>query len=127
MSTREMAYSCIDRMSEQQMLEFIRDQIGLDDIPNQETLEALAELKYIEKHPEEYKRYVSFEAAIADIMSEDDEVLAMHIDNRAIVLNPEKAEEFLAQKADPKVKAEILRKSKELRKNMIRDDRFKKE
>lgn len=67
MSTKEMAYSCIDGMTEQQMLEFIRDQLGLDDIPNQETLEALAELKYMEAHPEEYNRYVSFEAAIADI------------------------------------------------------------
>lgn len=73
MSTKEMAYSCIDCMSEQQMLEFIRDQLGLDDIPNQETLEAFAELKHIEEHPDEYKRYVSFEAAIADIMSEDDD------------------------------------------------------
>lgn len=73
MSTKEMAYSCIDCMTEQQMLEFIRDQIGLDDIPNQETLEALAELKYMKAHPEEYKRYVSAEAAFADILSEDDE------------------------------------------------------
>lgn len=73
MSTREMAISCIDNMSEQQMLEFIRDQIGLDDIPNAETLEALAELKYIKAHPEEYKRYVSAEAAFAEILSEDDD------------------------------------------------------
>lgn len=73
MSTREMAISCIDNMSEQQMLEFIRDQIGLDDIPNAETLEALAELKYMKAHPEEYKRYVSAEAAFAEILSEDDD------------------------------------------------------
>lgn len=73
MSTREFAIDCINAMSERQVLEFIRDQLGLDDIPNQETLEALAELKYMEAHPEEYKRYVSFEAAIADIMSEDDD------------------------------------------------------
>ena len=73
MSTREMAMNIISGMSEQQLLEFIRDQIGLDDIPNQETLEALAELKYMKAHPEEYKRYVSFDAAVADIMSEDDD------------------------------------------------------
>ena len=73
MSTKEMAYSCIDCMTEQQMLEFIRDQIGLDDIPNQETLEALAELKYMKSHPEEYKSYVSVEAMINDILGEEDD------------------------------------------------------
>ena len=67
MSTKEMSYSCIDCMTERQMLEFIRDQIGLDDIPNQETLEALAELKYMKAHPEEYKSYVSVEAMMNDI------------------------------------------------------------
>jgi transcription antitermination factor NusG len=73
MSTKEMAYSCIDCMTERQMLEFIRDQIGLDDIPNQETLEALAELKYMKAHPEEYKRYVSVEAMMNDILGEEDD------------------------------------------------------
>jgi len=60
-------------MTERQMLEFIRDQIGLDDIPNQETLEALAELKYMKAHPEEYKRYVSVEAMMNDILGEEDD------------------------------------------------------
>lgn len=73
MSTREMAMNIISGMSEQQLLEIIRDQIGLDDIPNQETLEALAELKYMKAHPEEYKRYESVEAMMADILSEDDD------------------------------------------------------
>ena len=72
MSTKEMAYSCIDSMTEQQMLEFIRDQIGLDDIPNQETLEALAELKHMKSHPKEYKSYVSVEAMMNDILGEED-------------------------------------------------------
>lgn len=53
-------------------------------------------------------------------------VLAKPVD-QAFVLNPEKAEEFLARKGDPKVKAEILRKAKKFRENMIRDDRFDKE
>lgn len=73
MSTREMAISCIDNMSEQQMLEFIRDQIGLDDIPNAETLEALAELKYMKAHPEEYKSYISVDAMFDEILGEDDD------------------------------------------------------
>lgn len=52
------------------MLEFIRDQLGLDDIPNQETLEALAELKYMEAHPEEYKSYISVDEMFDEILGE---------------------------------------------------------
>lgn len=73
MSTREFAIDCINAMSERQMLEFIRDQLGLDDIPNQETLEALAELKYMKAHPEEYKSYISVDQMFDEILSEDDE------------------------------------------------------
>lgn len=73
MSTRDFAIDCINAMSERQMLEFIRDQLGLDDIPNQETLEALAELKYMKAHPEEYKSYISVDQMFDEILSEDDE------------------------------------------------------
>lgn len=73
MSTREMAMNIISGMSEQQLLEIIRDQIGLDDIPNQETLEALAELKYMKAHPEEYKSYISVDAMFDEILGEDDD------------------------------------------------------
>lgn len=71
MSTREMAISCIDNMSEQQMLEFIRDQYGLDEIPTSDMLEAIAEIDYMEAHPEEYKRYVSVDAMLTDVLGED--------------------------------------------------------
>lgn len=73
MSTREFAIDCINAMSERQVLEFIRDQLGLDDIPNQETLEALAELKYMKAHPEEYKSYISVDAMFDEILGEDDD------------------------------------------------------
>ncbi|MBR3024500.1 MAG: hypothetical protein IKH71_08630 [Oscillospiraceae bacterium] len=73
MSTREMALNIISGMSEQQLLEIIRDQIGLDDIPNAETLEALAELKYMKAHPEEYKSYISVDAMFDEILGEDDD------------------------------------------------------
>lgn len=73
MSTREMAMNIISGMSEQQLLEIIRDQIGLDDIPNQETLEALAELKYMKAHPEEYKSYISVDAMFDEILGEEDD------------------------------------------------------
>ncbi|MBR3022954.1 MAG: hypothetical protein IKH71_00725 [Oscillospiraceae bacterium] len=58
---------------------------------------------------------------------EDKEVLAMNLDNRAIVLNPDKAEEFMNRKADPAVKQKILERAEKFRKNIIRDDRFEKE
>lgn len=51
-------------------------------------------------------------------------VLAKPVD-QAFVLNPEKAEEFLARKGDPKIKEMILKRAEKFRKNMIRDDRFK--
>lgn len=73
MSTREMALNIISGMSEQQLLEIIRDQIGLDDIPNAETLEALAELKYMKAHPAEYKSYISVDAMFDEIFGEDDD------------------------------------------------------
>lgn len=73
MSTREMAMNIISGMSEQQLLEIIRDQIGLDDIPNQETLEALAELKYMKAHPDEYKSYISVDAMFDEILGEEDD------------------------------------------------------
>ena len=52
-------------------------------------------------------------------------VLAKPVD-QAIVLNPEKADEFINKRIDPEVKAEILRKAEKLRKDMIRDDRLTK-
>lgn len=70
-SVREFAYKCVDDMTEQQMLEFIRDQIGLDDIPNQETLEALEELQYMKEHPEEYKSYKSVDEMFKDILGDE--------------------------------------------------------
>jgi hypothetical protein len=70
-SVREFAYRCVDNMTEQQMLEFIRDQIGLDDIPNQETLEALEELQYMKEHPEEYKSYKSVDEMFKDILGDE--------------------------------------------------------
>lgn len=43
------------------------------------------------------------------------QVLAMPVD-RAIVLNPDKAEEFMNRKADPSVKQKILERAEKLRK-----------
>ena len=51
-------------------------------------------------------------------------LLAKPVD-QAIVLNPDKADEFINKRIDPEVKAEILRKAERIRKTYIRDDRFK--
>ena len=52
-------------------------------------------------------------------------VLAKPVD-QGFVLDPDKAEEFIARKADPKIKEMHLRRAKEFRKNMTKDDRSKK-
>ena len=52
-------------------------------------------------------------------------ILAKPVD-QAFVINPEKAEEFLNRKADPKVKEMILKRAEKLRQSYVRDDRLKK-
>lgn len=52
-------------------------------------------------------------------------VLAKPVD-QAFVLNPEKAEEFLNRKADPKVKERIMKRAEKMRQSYVKDDRFKK-
>ena len=52
-------------------------------------------------------------------------ILAKPVD-QAFVINPEKAEEFLNRKADPKVKKMILKRAEKLRQSYVRDDRLKK-
>ena len=71
MSTREMAYNVIDIMTEEQLSEFLRNYLGLDEIPNSDTLEALLELRYMEQHPEEYKTYESAENMFKDILDDE--------------------------------------------------------
>lgn len=73
MTIKEFAIECLNNMSEPELLKFIQEQTGLDDLPTQETIDALAELKYMKKHPEEYKSYSSVEEMFDEILSEDDE------------------------------------------------------
>ena len=71
MTVKEFAIECLNSMSEPELLKFIQEQTGLDDLPNQETLEALAELKYMEAHPEEYKSYESADEMFKDILGDE--------------------------------------------------------
>lgn len=69
MSTREIAYSIIDRMTEEEMRTFIYHYLGFSGVPNQETLDALEELRYMEKHPEEYKSYDDVDTMIEELLN----------------------------------------------------------
>lgn len=42
------------------------------EVPNAETIAAMKEGEEMRKHPERYKRYQSFDEALADILKEDD-------------------------------------------------------
>jgi hypothetical protein len=52
-------------------------------------------------------------------------VLARPVD-QAFVVAPDKVEEFLKEKADPKVKERILRNAEKFQQQCLRDDRYKK-
>lgn len=71
MTVKEFAIECLNSMSEPELLKFIQEQTGLDDLPTQETIDALAELKYMEKHPEEYKSYSSVDEMFKDILGDE--------------------------------------------------------
>lgn len=71
MTVKEFAIECLNSMSEPELLKFIQEQTGLDDLPTQETIDALAELKYMEKHPEEYKSYESADEMFKDILGDE--------------------------------------------------------
>lgn len=71
MSTREFALNYVNNMSELELLKFIQEQIGLDELPTPEILEGLAELDYMKEHPEEYKSYISVDQMFDEILSED--------------------------------------------------------
>lgn len=69
MSTREKAYSIIDGLSEKQLEAFI-DLFGqFMEIPNEETLEALAEVEDMKKHPDKYKLYTDVDEMFRELLS----------------------------------------------------------
>lgn len=69
MSTREKAYSIIDGLSEKQLEAFI-DLFGqFMEVPNEETLAALAEAEDIKKHPDKYKSYTDVDEMFKELLS----------------------------------------------------------
>ena len=62
MSTKELAYSLIDRLDEKQLDALVvilqgMSGAGNTEGPNSETIEALNEVEDMKRHPEKYKGY----------------------------------------------------------------------
>lgn len=68
MRTREMAYTIVNGMTETELEKFVFHYLGFSGVPNQETLDALEELHYMEEHPEEYVAYDTPEEMFEDLL-----------------------------------------------------------
>lgn len=69
MSTREIAYNIIDCMSEEQLSAFVALFGDSADVPNEETLEAMREVKDMKLHPENYKSYDDVDVMFKDLLA----------------------------------------------------------
>ena len=67
MSTREMAYNVIDGMTEEQLKAFLM-LFGNYKEPNEETLQAMAEVEDMKKNPDKYKSYDNAEDMMRDLL-----------------------------------------------------------
>lgn len=67
MSTREMAYNVIDGMTEEQLKAFLM-LFGNYKEPNEETLQAMAEVEDMKKNPDNYKSYNNAEDMMRDLL-----------------------------------------------------------
>ncbi len=69
MSTREIAYSIFQRLTDEQLRGFIlMFRGGFEEIPNEETLEAFEEVEEMKKNPEKYKGYSDVDEMMRDIL-----------------------------------------------------------
>lgn len=69
MSTKEIAYSIIDGMNEEQLSAFIVLFKDFAKIPNKETLEAMREVEDMKLHHEKYKGYNDVDETMRDLLS----------------------------------------------------------
>ncbi len=72
MSTREIAYSILDRLSDEQIAAFIMlfgGYISSDEIPNEDTLEALSEVEEMKKNPDEFKGYTDVDEMMKELLA----------------------------------------------------------
>lgn len=72
MSIRERAYSIFDRLTEEQLKGFVmlfENSVSAEDIPNEETLEAMREVEDMKLHPEKYKGYNDVDEMFKELLS----------------------------------------------------------
>ncbi len=72
MSTREIAYSIIDSLSDEQITAFITlfgNASALDEVPNEETLEAFSEVEEMKKNPDKYKGYTDVDEMMKELLA----------------------------------------------------------
>lgn len=72
MSTREIAYSIIDGMTDEQLEDFVfkfKKLAANKDIPNDETIEAMREVEDMKKHPEKYKGYDDIDVMFKELLA----------------------------------------------------------
>ncbi len=70
MSTRDIAYQIFETLSEEQLRGFILLFRGeMEEIPNEETLEAFAEVEDMKKNPEKYKGYSDVDEMMRDLLA----------------------------------------------------------
>ncbi|MBP1560351.1 MAG: hypothetical protein J6C96_03800 [Oscillospiraceae bacterium] len=69
MSTKELAYSLIDCMSEEQLENFVAFMRSFTELPNEETLEAIKEVEKMKKNPDEYKSYDDVDVMFKELLS----------------------------------------------------------
>ena len=70
MNTRDKVISMIDMLSEQQLEGLCMFMGGILDIPNDETLEAMAETEDMIKNPQNYKSYSNVDQMFEEILHE---------------------------------------------------------
>ena len=71
MSTKELAYDMIENLTEEQLNALIVILKGWEvenEIPNEETLEAIEEVKRMEAHPEQYKSYTDVDEMMRELL-----------------------------------------------------------
>ncbi len=72
MSTKELAYSLIDRLDEKQLdalVVILEGMSGGYEEPNAETVEALNEVKVMKQHPESYKGYDDVDEMFKELLA----------------------------------------------------------
>ena len=72
MSNREMCMKLLDNVPEYKLgylLSFLQG-LTADEIPNAETIAALNEAEQMRTHPEQYKRYSSFDELLGEVLGD---------------------------------------------------------